>query len=560
MRPGELFRSRKPVLIASLAAVLLVAFLLRLLPARRGLPYLHEWDEPQIASTALQMMKTGDMNPHFFHYGSLTIYAVLAVDVAHYFQLVGREDPSFPVVHGVFGHQEMDLDAIRTWFDHGFLWEVSHPSFYFWDRVLMAVLGTLSIFLTYLLGRELRGEGTGLLAAAFLAVLAFHVERSSVINPDLPMSLCALAAMLGSVRFLGRPRRRTFLMALVFCGLAVSAKYNGGLVILAPAAALLGARDGEDLPRWLWGSILLVPAAAFLLTSPYALLDFSAFLRQAGYEVFHYSGRGHAAVNPEPGWDHFWLQCRRVVEHLGALPTVAALGGFVALLRTVPGRVVLFFPAVYFLYMASTRADFHRNLLVIYPVLAVAAAIGVVVLLTWLKRTDRRGRRIGAILVGVLVGIYLGALLVASASRGWSLWRGKETRTQAVEEVAALAADLQEARVGIAAELRVHPTDLARLRVPYEVRPQLELVCEPSRYDLIVTGESYVGLWPSKPEAKRLARILNGTALNVERREIVGPGGKEATRVDGLSENPTVWIYLTRRQAVALPAVCPTND
>lgn len=562
MRPGELFRSRKPVLAASLTAILLVAFLLRLLPARRGLPYLHEWDEPQIASTALQMMKTGDLNPHFFHYGSLTIYAVLFVDVVHYFELVGRENPPFPVVPGVFEHEEMDLGALRTWFDHGFLWEVSHPSFYFWDRVLMAILGTVSVFLTYLLGRELHGEATGLLAAAFLGVLAFPVERSSVVNPDLPMALLALAAIYGSVLFLRHPRPRTLVVALVFCGLAVSAKYNGVLIVLAPAAALFaaGRAEGASVPRWLWGGVVLIPAAAFFLTSPYAWLDFSTFLRQAGYEVYHYAGHGHAAVNPEPGWDHLRIECRRVVEHLGTVPAVAALGGFVILLRATAGRVVLFFPATYFLYMASTRVDFHRNLLVIYPVLAVAAAVAVVTLLAWLRQADAKVRRIGAPLVGAAVGIYLGALLVTSAADGWSLWRGKETRTRAMEEVAALAEDMGGAvRVGIAAELRVHPTDLARLAVPVDVRSHLELVCEPSSYDLIVTGARYVGLWAKKPEAKRLARLLNQAVLDVEKREVSEPGSDVVTRLDALSENPTVWIYLTKRQAVAVPEICLTN-
>ncbi len=570
MSPGELFRSRKSILIASLTALLLVAFLLRLLPARRGLPYLHEWDEPQIASTALRMMKTGDLNPHFFHYGSLTIYAVLLVDVVHYVQLLGREEPPFPVIHGIFGHEEMELDVIRTWFDHGFLWQVSHPSFYFWNRVLMAVLGTLSVLVTYLLGRELEGERTGFVAAAFLAVLAFHVERSTVINPDLPMSLLALAAIYGAVLFLRRPRRRTLLLALVCCGLAISAKYNGGLVILAPAAALFAVRRGGGeavAARWLWGCVVLVPAAAFLLTSPYAWLDFSAFLRQAGFEIHHYSGRGHAAVDPQPGWEHFWLQCRRVAEHLGTVPAVAALGGFVVLLRGAAGRVVLFFPAAYFLYMASTRVGFHRNLLVIYPVLAVAAATGVVALLAWLWRVEPKAayaklRRRSAILVGATGGIYLGALLVLAADDGWSQWQGRETRTRAVEEIASLSEEMSDGpvRVGIAAELRVHPTDLARLAVPYEVRPHLELVCEASSYDLVVTGASYVGLWSTNPEAKRLARVLNGAVLDVERREIAeSPGHEAVTRIDALSQNPTLWIYLTRRQVASLPEACVTN-
>ena len=48
------------------------AFAVRFLGINYGLPYLHHWDEPQIASTAITMLKTGDYNPHDFIYPALT--------------------------------------------------------------------------------------------------------------------------------------------------------------------------------------------------------------------------------------------------------------------------------------------------------------------------------------------------------------------------------------------------------------------------------------------------------------------------------------------------------
>ena len=36
-----------------------------------GLPYLYHPDEPLGVSVAINMVKTGDLNPHFFGYGSL---------------------------------------------------------------------------------------------------------------------------------------------------------------------------------------------------------------------------------------------------------------------------------------------------------------------------------------------------------------------------------------------------------------------------------------------------------------------------------------------------------
>lgn len=51
---------------ALLAAVLVSAAVLRALHCFKGLPYLYEWDEPLIASRALDMLKTGDLNPRAF--------------------------------------------------------------------------------------------------------------------------------------------------------------------------------------------------------------------------------------------------------------------------------------------------------------------------------------------------------------------------------------------------------------------------------------------------------------------------------------------------------------
>ncbi len=68
-------------------------------------------------------------------------------------------------------------------------------------------------------------------------------------------------------------------------------------------------------------------------------------------------------------------------------------------------------------------------------------------------------------------------------------------------------------------------------------------------------GGQSLGLWSH--EARRQARRLNDAALDVERREVGGPdNGYNVTRIDGLSENPVVAIYLTRRRLERLPEVC----
>lgn len=555
---ARLPRQRGPRDVAVLVFVLVLAAILRLLPTPEGLPYLHEWDEPQIASTALHMMKTGDLDPHFFHYGSLTIYAQLGVDVVHFFYLMRREPVAFPVEPGRFEQEEIDLDAIETYFETGFLWEVSHPSFYLWNRAFNALLGTATVFVTFLLGRLLAGRTAGLLAAALLAVQGFHVELSAIVNPDVAMALAALAAIWASVAFAERGRSWTLVAALACCGLAASAKYNGVFSLVAPMAALVLARRRHGASPWLWAAVPAVPAIAFLATTPFALLDLPSFLAQAGFELYHYAARGHGAVPVEPGWAHLALETRRVGEHFGVVPALLALAGAVLASRRASGLVAFVYPFVYFLYMAGTRAEFHRNLLVVYPALAVAAAVAVLHALEWLAKPPAlRRRRAARLALAVGVPVYLGFLAFGLARAGWRQWEGRETRSLAVDAVNEMTRSGGAARVGIARELRVHRLDLARLEPPWEVLPHLDLVCAAADFDVIVTGARYAGLWSAKPEAKREARRLNAASLGEPERLIGGPlVGHNVTWLDARSRDPAVAVYRVRKDALRLPAAC----
>ncbi len=148
-----------PLVARALAlGVILVAGFVRLLSCWEGLPYLHNWDEPQIAGTALHMMQTGDFNPGFFNYGSLPVYLCLFTDVLHYLFLMGCPETAPPFL--------TSLGDIRTAFDTGWHWTISHPSFYLWDRWVFALLGTATVGVAYLLGRRLAGRWAGLAAAA----------------------------------------------------------------------------------------------------------------------------------------------------------------------------------------------------------------------------------------------------------------------------------------------------------------------------------------------------------------------------------------------------------
>ena len=110
---------------AIITLIIFFAFILRYFQLHIGLPYLYFWDEPLTASNALQILKTGDYNPHFFKYGSLMIYLNLLIDQLYriYLSLTG---------------DLASVANIRIEADTGWHWTISHPGFYFWNRFLTA--------------------------------------------------------------------------------------------------------------------------------------------------------------------------------------------------------------------------------------------------------------------------------------------------------------------------------------------------------------------------------------------------------------------------------------
>lgn len=526
---------------AGLALILLLALAARGLQARFGLPYLHHWDEPAIAHRALEILETGDPNPEFFNYGSLLIYLEAAVDVAHYLHLVGLPEGEPASLESL---DELELGEEDHPWD---VWYVSHPSFYLWNRWLTALFGTAAVALVFLLARRLANPGfhagrrgdpsadlrPGLLAALLLAFLPFHVQHSAFVTTDVPASTTALAAVLLTVRFVQERRPRDLALAAFLVGLGASFKYNLAVALVVPAAALVaawvggGGADRRGARPWLSGALLMLPAVGFFLGTPYALLDLRTFLDHVGYEVRHYLVAGHGEFSVVPGLPHLLGDLREIARETDFWVMAPALVGGLLALRRWSGWLVFLLPALALVLTARTSVSFHRNLMVVYPFLAVAFGLGT----AWLM--DRLGERVGSLrpswrrpavlAVWGLVLLLLGGRALATLHSGWRTWTTPETRSRAVTQVNRLAADGEIARLAVARELELHRLDLERLETPFREVPLRELACRPRKGErvLVPTGVSTL-------LDDQVARVDSLERLLARGGEVLGriPGGK----------------------------------
>jgi len=385
---------------AALFAILGTALVLRAWGIASGLPHAVGVDEPQIMGRVVRMMKTGDFNPHFFDWPSLTIYVHLVVACLVF--LAG---------------------AMRgAWHS---LAQVGPSDFYVHGRTVTALIGTATVGLLFAAARRW-GVTTALLAAALLAVAPNHTRESHFVLTDVPTAFFSTLALLMSLRALEQPATRAFALAGLSVGLAASCKYNGSMAVVLPVIAA-GAAGGWSVLTLQW--LLIVggcTVAGFLVGTPYAVLDLPKFLND-------YSRLASVFAQPRGGEAGWSLYLKYLAQSLGWVGLIAALSGLVLSIKasvTGPARarslMLAGFTLVYYDVMATSYQIYGRYTLPLLPFVALLAAMGVTTLAGALRPRVAARLQPGVIAALVLI------LLAPPAVRAISFDRAM-ARTQTVD-------------------------------------------------------------------------------------------------------------------------------
>lgn len=436
--------------------VIFFAFVLRYFQLNIGLPYLYFWDEPLTASNALQMMKTGDYNPHFFKYGSLMIYLNLLVDQLYRIYLL--------LAGGLASVANIHIAA-----DTGWHWTISHPSFYFWNRFLTTTMGTATVFITYLISRTICNRWTGIVSAFFLAILPIHIVHSGFVTMDAPVALFVSLVALCSIFFIDQKKILYCIFSLICVGFATATKYNSGLAILLPIASLTWMSCRGEIPRqkFYWLAIPCLPAVTFLLIMPYAILDFPNFIKDVLHQIIYYKTTGHPGATISPGWDYFSFQMREFYQNIGLIGTVLFAIGLAGTIFRPVLLLILLFPVSYLLFMSDMTVNFHRNFIQVYPFIAVFAGVAFYNLQVALKHFYPKLKK--PILIVCLAAVFVLLPRAYDAYQtGMILHNIRDTRSAVIDTLNAME-DVQ--KIVFARELRVHEQDLNRLKYDYSIQP-----------------------------------------------------------------------------------------
>lgn len=440
--------------------IIFFAFILRYFQLNIGLPYLYFWDEPLTASNALQMMKTGDYNPHFFKYGSLMIYLNLLIDQLYriYLSLAG---------------DLASVKNIRIEADTGWHWTISHPNFYFWNRFLTATMGTATVFITYLVSRSICNKWTGIISAFFLSVLPIHIVHSGFVTMDAPVALFVSLVALFSILFIDQKKIIYFILSLICVGFATATKYNSGLTILLPITSLIwmSYRDELSHQKFYWLALPCLPAMTFFFIMPYAILDFPTFIKDVLHQINYYKTTGHPGATINPGWDYFSFQIREFYQNIGLTGAILFAIGLAGTISRPVLLLILLFPASYLLFMSGMTVNFHRNFIQVYPFIAVFAGIAFYNLHVALEHFYPKLEK-SIPIICLAAALILLPRAYDAYQTGWVLHNTRDTRSAVIDTLNAME-DVQ--KIVFARELQVHEQDLNRLKYDYSIHP-IELI------------------------------------------------------------------------------------
>ena len=349
-------RAEGPAL-AVLGLMLLAGLVLRVVNNDHGLPYIYYVDEgSHFTKRAVEVFR--DANPGYFQNPSAytyllhVLYRVLAVPIGG-----GQE-----VINGYRANSEWVYEA---------------------SRGLAAVLCLVGVVAVYFAGRQLWNRRTGLVAAAILCFAFLPVAFSRIAVTDVGTLAPVALALLFSVRLLENGGLKWCAAAGVAAGLAVAFKYTAGLILLAPALALLlplwRRRDGAALRAVAVGAVVAGAGTvlAFLVFNPYFLLDLDTAVHQLRGQAELAGSEDKFGQENDTG-PLYYLDS--LTWGLGWLAAFAAAAGAVLLARRDRARLALLlvFPVALFLYLSVQSRFFGRWLLPVYPALALLAGYAVV--------------------------------------------------------------------------------------------------------------------------------------------------------------------------------------
>jgi len=349
------------VSVFSLLIILFLAGWLRIHFVSISMPYPRHADETWITSHAINILKTGDFNPHFFQYPSLPIYLTT----------VGF---SYGFISSASHSKLKKIDDIGS-----VLFPYYKNPLVVWPaKIIFVAISVLGILFAGLIAYKAYGNYILLFLVPIILSFSnlYFVHSQQYINVDIVGTFFIALLLFYQLKFLSKDSFfHKSIIPGALTGLCIASKYP--LVIVAVVSLLVIFLYSKEKKLIKCVLFFLIMCFTFLVCVPYSLLDFKSFLNDIGYQAYHYN-RGHSGHTYSSGLSQLIFFIKGIAIDFGVVTSAFAAFGFIALLlkNWKKAIIVVVFPAVLIAQMSMFKPNFQRNLLPVYLFTAIFAGIG----------------------------------------------------------------------------------------------------------------------------------------------------------------------------------------
>lgn len=406
-------------ILLALTAIVLVVVLLRLPMLFYGIPFdLGAEDENGFIGCALNYGASGSLRPILSWYPAFYSY-ILAISFGMYY-----------LMSLVFGNVSNTCDFAVEY--------LLHPGyFHFAGRLISIIFSSASVIILYLAGKKYKNDFTGLLAAVLFAFSSVMLWRTSWALPDSTYILMSILSIYFTLRFTKHKGIINIVLSGLFCGLAISTKYNvGTLMAVGFMGVFIGYYSEDDkYLKNLFGILKAKPlyyylffvVAGFLLGNPYWIVDVKTSIAGLTWEIGRLSVEESGANFYLSKIPYVWIFSEMIIQETG-IGAVILISLVYSILRSVKGdkSFLLFLPYLVLTVMMIGKYQKH-SLHYLLPALPAFMLVAGKVMSDILP-----DNRKAVLVISVLLLIVLSFPIYQTLNYSSSFWR-KDTRVAARE-------------------------------------------------------------------------------------------------------------------------------
>lgn len=258
-------------------------------------------DEYHIVISVNQLSFPQQMNPHFFSYGTVTIYLI-------YFT------KSF-------------LNFLSSVFNFNFL----SLSPFLIGRFYSALFSSLTIPIVYLICTLFLKKEWALVASFLIATTPGLIQQAHFATPESALIFFILSSLFFLLKFVQSKTLQPFILSSIFWGFSLGVKISSAIFIatLLLAIFLKLKRSPQKIVIYS-GIFFAISLATLFIVAPFIFLDFNDFLASLRYEGGLAAGKfivfyTRQFINTTP----FLFQLEKILPYaLGPALLISGLGGF----------------------------------------------------------------------------------------------------------------------------------------------------------------------------------------------------------------------------------------